>query len=260
MSSTDAEPDQHDLEAHHRAGCPRRRGRARRRPHRPGRARATVSGGWSAAGRAAVRCAGQELERVDVAAAVDDRPRLQLVVGGVVELLVVSGPRRARTRRARRARRAGSTPRTRRSDADPRACTGAEARTAQRRRVSSSAPASGPPPAAATPTSGSPGHLALARLTPELHARLVEEAVAVQPTGRELAAVGVEREHAVAGDALAALDERSRLALAAEPHRLEPRHRDEREAVVHLGELHVGRLQVGAGPQLRAGVAARPSW
>ncbi|MEY2436788.1 MAG: hypothetical protein QOF97_1624, partial [Acidimicrobiaceae bacterium] len=39
-----------------------------------------------------------------------------------------------------------------------------------------------------------PHHLALAGNTPELRARLVEEAVPVQAAGRELTAVGVERE------------------------------------------------------------------
>ena len=53
--------------------------------------------------------------------------------------------------------------------------------------------ASGPPPAPATATSRL-AHLALAALAPELDARLVQEAVAVQAAGRELAAVGVERD------------------------------------------------------------------
>ena len=48
---------------------------------------------------------------------------------------------------------------------------------------------------------GGAGHLAVAGLAPQLGARLVQEAVAVQPAGRELAAVGVERQHAVARDA-----------------------------------------------------------
>ena len=39
-----------------------------------------------------------------------------------------------------------------------------------------------------------PHDLAVAALAPQLHARLVEEAVAVQPARRELAAVGVERD------------------------------------------------------------------
>src|SRR5215471_7481090 len=70
-------------------------------------------------------------------------------------------------------------------------------------------------------------HLPLPRLAPELHARLVQEPVAVEPAGRELAAVGVEGELAVARDALPPFDVRPRLAVAAEAHGLEPRHRDE---------------------------------
>ena len=53
-----------------------------------------------------------------------------------------------------------------------------------------------PPPAATTPTSGGVGDLAVAGLAPHLHRGLVQEAVAVQPAGRELAAVRVERQHA----------------------------------------------------------------
>ena len=73
-----------------------------------------------------------------------------------------------------------------------------------------------PPPAPTTPTSGGVGDLAVAGLAPHLRRAFVQEAVAVQPAGRELAAVGVERQHAVARDALAALDERAALADAAE--------------------------------------------
>src|SRR5437762_2060517 len=68
-----------------------------------------------------------------------------------------------------------------------------------------------------------PGYLALPRFAPELDARLVQEAVAVQAARGELTAVGVEREDTVPGDALAAFDEGPGLALAAEAHRLEPR-------------------------------------
>src|SRR6476659_8318273 len=86
-----------------------------------------------------------------------------------------------------------------------------------------------------------PRHLTLPRLAPQLHTRLVEEAVAVQPTGGELTDVRVQREHTnVAGDVLPTLDKRAALAVAAEAHRLQPRHRDDREAVVHLREVDVG--------------------
>src|SRR5262245_14505678 len=57
-------------------------------------------------------------------------------------------------------------------------------------------------------------HLPLPRLAPQLDARLVEEPVAVQSAGRELAAVRVERELAVARDALPAFDVRPGLAVA----------------------------------------------
>ena len=50
----------------------------------------------------------------------------------------------------------------------------------------------------------------------------MDEPEPVQAPGRQLAPVGVERELAVAGDAVAALDERARLALAAEAERLQP--------------------------------------
>ena len=63
----------------------------------------------------------------------------------------------------------------------------------------------------------------------------------MEAAGGELAAVGVERELAVAGDAAAALEERAALALAAEAERLEPRQRDEAEPVVQLGDVDVGR-------------------
>src|SRR4051794_13740509 len=58
-----------------------------------------------------------------------------------------------------------------------------------------------------------PHDLALTRLVPQLRARLVDEPVAVQPTGGELATVRVQRDDAVTGDVLAAVDERSPLAL-----------------------------------------------
>src|SRR4051794_33409241 len=69
--------------------------------------------------------------------------------------------------------------------------------------------------------------LPLAGLAPQLRARLVEEAIAVEASGRELAAVRVERQQPVARDALSAFDERSALALAAEAESLEPAQRDE---------------------------------
>src|SRR4051794_3799840 len=58
--------------------------------------------------------------------------------------------------------------------------------------------------------------LALAALTPELHARLVQEAEAVQPTGRELAAVGVERQRGMASRRATLGQPRAPFAVAAE--------------------------------------------
>ena len=58
-----------------------------------------------------------------------------------------------------------------------------------------------PPPAADHADLGRRGDLAVAGLAPHLGRAFVQEAVAVQPAGRELAAVRVERQLAVAGDA-----------------------------------------------------------
>ncbi len=109
-----------------------------------------------------------------------------------------------------------------------------------------------PPPAAIMADFGRVRDLAVARLAPHLRGPLVQEAVSVQAPGRQLAAVGVQRQLPVAGDAFAALDERPALADAAQPERLEPRHREPREPVVELGHLHVGRGVLGPLPHLFA--------
>src|SRR6266700_1965926 len=77
---------------------------------------------------------------------------------------------------------------------------------------------------AGDPDLGVAGDLAVAGFAPELPARLVEEAEAVEPARRQLPAAGVEGQHAVERDALAALDERARLPHPAESHGLEPHH------------------------------------
>src|SRR5207248_2667566 len=64
---------------------------------------------------------------------------------------------------------------------------------------------------------GIAGDLAVAAFAAQLHAHLVEEAVAVEASGGELPAVGVDRDLAVARDALAALDERAAFALLQKP-------------------------------------------
>jgi hypothetical protein len=79
--------------------------------------------------------------------------------------------------------------------------------------------------------------LAITALAPRLRARLVEEAIAVQPARRQLAAAGVQRRLPVTRDPRAALDERPALTRAAEPKRLEPGQRDEAEPVVELGHV-----------------------
>jgi len=78
----------------------------------------------------------------------------------------------------------------------------------------------------------------------------------VQPPSGKLAAAGVERELAVPGDPLAALDERSRLALAAHAERLEPHERQDREAVVDPGDVDVAHRQGSVLPQGPAGISA----
>src|SRR3954469_22355628 len=67
--------------------------------------------------------------------------------------------------------------------------------------------------------------LALAGLAPHLRSAFVQEAVAVQPSCRQLAAVRVERELPLARDVLAAVDERAAPADLAQVQRFHPRHR-----------------------------------
>ncbi len=114
-------------------------------------------------------------------------------------------------------------------------------------------PAMGPPPLETTATSRLrtwrwPG------LASQLQAGLVQHPVPVHATRRQLTPVGVEGELTVERDAGAALDERPRLAVTAEPERLEPRQGQEREPVVELGDVHVGRLEIGAAPHFGGGV------
>ena len=52
-------------------------------------------------------------------------------------------------------------------------------------------------------------------------------------------------------------DERPALAALAEAERFEPRQREEREAVVELRGVDVLRLEIGARPHVRRGVARR---
>src|SRR5262249_58595196 len=95
-------------------------------------------------------------------------------------------------------------------------------------------------------------HLALAGFSAQLQARLVQVSEAVQATGRELTAARRERQLAGQADALAALDERAALTLAAELQTLEPVQGEHGEAVVELGAVDVGRLEIRARPQMLA--------
>ena len=63
-------------------------------------------------------------------------------------------------------------------------------------------------------------HLSLPALAAQLSSRLGQETQAVQPTFRELAAAGVQRQRSAGADGLATVDPVSELADAAEPHRL----------------------------------------
>jgi len=99
--------------------------------------------------------------------------------------------------------------------------------------------------------------LTLAALAPQLHRGFVQETEAVQTAGGELPAVRIEGEFSLQRDAAAALDERARLALAAEAESLEPTHRDEAEAVVEFGDVDIPRPEIAAPPHHAGGVAQR---
>src|SRR4029453_5660327 len=100
------------------------------------------------------------------------------------------------------------------------------------------------------------GHLTRAALAAQLPDRLGEESVAVQPAARELPAPRVRRQRPAQLETPPAR-ERSALTGAAESEPFEPRERQEAEAVVELRRVDVGRLQVGAGPHLRARARGR---
>ena len=67
--------------------------------------------------------------------------------------------------------------------------------------------------------------LSLPCLTPQLRDRLGDEAVAMGPTGRQLTAVGVDRQLAVERDSLTTLEEVLGLTDTAEAEPLEPASR-----------------------------------
>ena len=71
----------------------------------------------------------------------------------------------------------------------------------------------------------------------------------MEPSTRQLTAVGVERHFAPDADpTLAGLEPRAGLTLWEEPERFEPRDREEREAVVELNGVDVVDGEVGPGP------------
>ncbi len=104
---------------------------------------------------------------------------------------------------------------------------------------------------------GAARDLALVAAFPQLDARFVQESVAVQASGRQLTAVRVQGDVPVEGDPFAPVDEWTTFAVTAEAQRFEPRQRDEAEPVVQLGDVDISRLQIGAGPHHRRGVAQR---
>ena len=82
-------------------------------------------------------------------------------------------------------------------------------------------------------------HLTLTGLPAELDHGFVDQAHPMGAAVGKLAAVGVQRYHAVTGDGLAVVEEVFRLADAAEAERLQPGKAVEREAVVQLGDVDV---------------------
>src|SRR5687767_4666836 len=87
-------------------------------------------------------------------------------------------------------------------------------------------------------------NLPVCALASQLHARFVQKAPSVQPPGRELSAVRVQRQRAVERDARSTLDEWAALTDRAEAEQFEPRQAVEREAVVDLGHVDVARPQI----------------
>src|SRR3546814_6869601 len=90
-----------------------------------------------------------------------------------------------------------------------------------------------------------------AALSPELGAGFVQQAEAVQPPARELAAAGVDRE-APAGADMAIGDEILRLAMTAEAESLEPIGHEDAEAVIERKHVDAGGLHVGTRPEVGA--------
>src|ERR1700761_7938804 len=96
---------------------------------------------------------------------------------------------------------------------------------------------------------GGVGRLPIAAFAPQLHTCLVQEAHPVQSTAGELSAAGVDRQRTVQSYTRTVVNELADLAVLAEPHRLQPHHGQEGEAVVELGHVDVGGSPRGGLPQ-----------
>ena len=178
-----AQPDQHDLEAHHELRVlvvePERVADLDRRDEREHRQRRVVGrGACCGAARRAGTGTGPRSRgrRRSCGPAARSRPRRRTARR--------SARHRARTRRARRARSAGSRRGATKNRRDPRAGTARRlpAAAGEQERAGERAAAGG-----GHADLRVAGHLALPRLTPQLHARFVEEPVAVE-AGRPRAA------------------------------------------------------------------------
>ena len=90
-------------------------------------------------------------------------------------------------------------------------------------------------------------HLALTGLVAQLCHRLVDEPEAMRAALGELAAVRVDREVTIEGDAPAAVQPLVGLSEVAEAEPLDPRDRVEREAVVDQGEVDVAAAAGSCG-------------
>src|SRR5215471_14692003 len=84
--------------------------------------------------------------------------------------------------------------------------------------------------------------------------------IAMHAPCRELAAVGVQRQHTIAGDPRTTLDERAGLAVTAYPQRFQPREGEKCETVIQLGKVEVGGLQLRARPHLRGRIRHGHLW
>jgi hypothetical protein len=90
--------------------------------------------------------------------------------------------------------------------------------------------------------------LPVAALAAELDTGLVHETQAMEPTGRQLPAVGVQGQITREGNAAPAIDEGSTLTGAAKSEGLKPIQRNDAEAVIQLRDVDVGGPEISPGP------------